>query len=198
MSSVGGGLTGRQQYGGYMTDITRTWPVGGKFTPAQRDLYTAVLNVQRRCVGLCRESADMSLNDIHQVSVDGLADELAQLGFSPSRDVPPFSFSFSLSPSFPPPPPAFLLPPSSSPSFSSPYPYPPHLLLLLLALPFPFPFPFPPYLLSSSLTHWRDQSLCKILYPHHVGHYIGVDLHDCATYGLVKKLHAGQVVTIEP
>ncbi|KAK5936735.1 aminopeptidase [Knufia obscura] len=31
--------------GGYISDITRTWPVKGKFSAAQRDLYQAVLNV---------------------------------------------------------------------------------------------------------------------------------------------------------
>ena len=37
-------------YHGYMSDITRTWPVNGHFTPAQRDLYCALLEVQERAV----------------------------------------------------------------------------------------------------------------------------------------------------
>jgi len=36
------------------------------------------------------------------------------------------------------------------------------------------------------------------LFPHHVGHYIGVDLHDCQFFGKGRPLKAGQVVTIEP
>ena len=37
-------------YHGYMSDITRTWPVNGRFSPAQRDLYCALLEVQERAV----------------------------------------------------------------------------------------------------------------------------------------------------
>jgi intermediate cleaving peptidase 55 len=40
--------------------------------------------------------------------------------------------------------------------------------------------------------------LANVLFPHHVGHYVGIDLHDCGSYGRVAKLKAGQVVTIEP
>jgi hypothetical protein len=34
------------EYRHYAADITRTFPVGGKFSPAQRDFYEAVLAVQ--------------------------------------------------------------------------------------------------------------------------------------------------------
>ena len=32
---------------GYGSDITRTWPVSGYFTPPQRDVYDIVLEVHR-------------------------------------------------------------------------------------------------------------------------------------------------------
>jgi len=35
---------------GYASDITRTWPVNGKFTPAQKDLYEIVLNANKECI----------------------------------------------------------------------------------------------------------------------------------------------------
>lgn len=35
---------------GYASDITRTWPVNGKFTDPQRELYQVVLNVQKKCI----------------------------------------------------------------------------------------------------------------------------------------------------
>ena len=63
-------LIGTQEFGGYISDITRTWPANGKFTDAQRDLYTAVLNVQRSCVSLCRESAGYSLDQLHKLGFD--------------------------------------------------------------------------------------------------------------------------------
>ncbi len=30
------------EYHGYVSDVTRTWPVSGRFSPAQRDLYEIV------------------------------------------------------------------------------------------------------------------------------------------------------------
>jgi len=114
------------EYGTYITDISRTWPVNGKFSPAQRDLYEAVLNVQRTSVALCRESANLSLDDIHGVTTRGLVDQLKLIGF----DV--------------------------------------------------------------------NMSNISQLFPHHVGHYIGLDVHDCPGYSRREKLRRGHCVTIEP
>jgi Xaa-Pro aminopeptidase len=36
-------------YGNYMSDLTRTIPVSGRFTPRQRKVYNAVLRVLRQC-----------------------------------------------------------------------------------------------------------------------------------------------------
>ncbi|KAH6690713.1 metallopeptidase family M24 [Plectosphaerella plurivora] len=114
------------EYGTYITDISRTWPVNGRFTPAQRDLYQAVLTVQRRGVSLCREDANVTLDDIHHQTTSGLHEELKALGFDVnSRDV--------------------------------------------------------------------DR-----LFPHHVGHYVGLDVHDVPGYGRRTPLKSGHCVTIEP
>ncbi|OZJ02425.1 hypothetical protein BZG36_04831, partial [Bifiguratus adelaidae] len=43
-------LDGGGEYAGYASDITRTWPVNGTFSPAQKQLYQAVLNVQKKCI----------------------------------------------------------------------------------------------------------------------------------------------------
>ena len=114
------------EYGTYITDISRTWPVNGKFTAAQRDLYQAVLNVQRTSVSLCRESANMSLEGIHEATTRGLITQLQAIGLDVSRNN-------------------------------------------------------------------IDQ-----LFPHHVGHYIGLDVHDCPGYSRREPLKKGHCVTIEP
>lgn len=75
------------EYGGYITDITRTWPVNGKFTDAQRDLYEMILRVQRSVVSLCREDADVSLDKLHHITENGLRDGLKALGFDMSGNV---------------------------------------------------------------------------------------------------------------
>lgn len=41
------------EYRYYASDITRTWPVNGAFSPAQRDLYQAVLTLQQELIDLC-------------------------------------------------------------------------------------------------------------------------------------------------
>ncbi|KAG9246933.1 peptidase M24, structural domain-containing protein [Calycina marina] len=114
------------EYGGYITDITRTWPISGKFSDPQRDLYEMILRVQRSSVSLCRESANMTLDKIHQVTEQGLRDGLKQLGFDMSVNA------------------------------------------------------------------------LETLFPHHVGHYVGLDVHDCPGYSRGVSLKAGHVVTVEP
>lgn len=114
------------EYGGYITDITRSWPVNGKFSDPQRDLYEAVLQVQRSSISLCRESSKMTLDKIHQITEHSLKEVLKALGFNVAGDA------------------------------------------------------------------------MEILFPHHVGHYIGLDVHDCPGYPRSVPLKAGQCVTIEP
>ncbi|KAK4984101.1 aminopeptidase [Elasticomyces elasticus] len=114
------------EYGGYITDITRTWPVNGKFTDPQKDLYDMVLKVQRSCVSLCREDADMTLDRLHRIAESSLKDGLQGLGFDMSGDA------------------------------------------------------------------------MNMLFPHHVGHFIGLDVHDAPGYPRTDRLRAGQCITIEP
>ncbi len=114
------------EVGGYITDITRTWPINGKFSDAQRDLYDAILSAQRKSVSLCRESANMSLDQIHQTTEQDLREGLTQIGFDTTGNA------------------------------------------------------------------------MDILFPHHVGHYIGLDVHDSPGYPRSRSLKAGQCVTVEP
>ena len=43
-------MDGGCEYGGYASDLTRTWPVNGKFTEPQKELYEIVLDVQKVCL----------------------------------------------------------------------------------------------------------------------------------------------------
>jgi len=38
------------EYKGYASDITRTFPVNGKYSPAQREVYDVVLDVLEKCI----------------------------------------------------------------------------------------------------------------------------------------------------
>ncbi|KAL8940848.1 MAG: hypothetical protein Q9216_002600 [Gyalolechia sp. 2 TL-2023] len=114
------------EYGNYITDITRTWPISGTFAPPQKDLYNAILSTQRTCISLCRANASNSLDKIHKIAEEALKDNLGQLGFDMSGN----------------------------------------------ALP--------------------------TLFPHHLGHYIGLDVHDTPGQSRKEPLQAGQCVTVEP
>lgn len=52
----------------YASDITRTFPVSGKFSAPQRDLYEAVLSAQKECVKRCKVEDEVSLNELHRTS----------------------------------------------------------------------------------------------------------------------------------
>jgi Xaa-Pro aminopeptidase len=74
-------LDGGCELYGYCSDVTRTWPVSGKFSGAQRALYEAVLHAHSACVAACRPGATM--RDIHALSVRLLCDALVGLGVAP-------------------------------------------------------------------------------------------------------------------
>lgn len=120
------------EYGSYSSDITRTWPLNGKFTDPQRILYEIVLNVQKdllRCV----------LNPVN--TLDELFDTMCfQLGKYLQE--------------------ANLIPKDKS-----------------------------------------GQELARAAFkfcPHHVSHYLGMDVHDTPLVSRSNKLVAGNVFTVEP
>lgn len=117
------------KYGGYCNDITRTWPVAGRFAEAQRELYEAVLRVQQQSLDMLRRRTELpgfSLHTLHCASVYFAAEELGKLGFRhPTKAV-------------------------------------------------------------------------HKLYPHSIGHFLGMDLHDCPSIGYDEELQPGMVITVEP
>ena len=65
----------------YTADITRTMPVNGKFTPAQRDIYDLVWRAQQAGFEACKPGA--KFGDINRTSHQVLAEGLASLGVLP-------------------------------------------------------------------------------------------------------------------
>lgn len=65
----------------YSSDITRTFPANGTFTPAQRALYDVVLAAERAGIAATRPGA--TLRDVHDASTRVLADGLCDLGIIP-------------------------------------------------------------------------------------------------------------------
>ncbi|MDA7956133.1 MAG: aminopeptidase P N-terminal domain-containing protein [Gammaproteobacteria bacterium] len=62
----------------YAADITRTFPVNGKFSGEQRAVYEAVLAAQRAAVDAVRP--DRALGDYHAAACETLTDALIDLG----------------------------------------------------------------------------------------------------------------------
>jgi Xaa-Pro aminopeptidase len=79
------------QFQNYCSDVSRTWPVGGRFSRAQRALYELVLDVQLRCIDLSRvgqyRGEPISLNTIHMVAAEELSRGLVKLGFLKGKTV---------------------------------------------------------------------------------------------------------------
>jgi Xaa-Pro dipeptidase len=64
---------------GYAADITRTFPVSGRFTRRQRDVYQVVLETQKECIR--RSRAGVISADLHVTSMRMIAEGLKDLGF---------------------------------------------------------------------------------------------------------------------
>jgi len=62
----------------YAGDVTRTWPAGGAFAPAQRELYALVLEAQKAAISDVRPG--VRFRDIHLQAARRLATGLKDLG----------------------------------------------------------------------------------------------------------------------
>ena len=65
-------------YANYASDLTRTYPVNGRFTPRQRAVYDAVLRVLRSSIA--RTTVGMKLRDWKRAAHVEMAAELVKLG----------------------------------------------------------------------------------------------------------------------
>jgi len=66
------------EYQGYASDITRTFPVNGRFSGPQRDIYELVLASQLACLDAVRPGAEF--HDYHKVAERVLAQGFIDLG----------------------------------------------------------------------------------------------------------------------
>jgi Xaa-Pro aminopeptidase len=133
------------QYRDYASDITRTWPCGGKFKNAQKDLYEACLNVQKFCIA--NLTPGLSIQQLYFIMMRKMSEELSSLGIIDQKDHDT------------------AIKPTDS--------------------------------ITDSLPMGHLQKLTKFC-PHDVGHYLGLDVHDCPEISKHASLEPGCVITIEP
>lgn len=69
----------------YASDVTRTWPVNGRFSPEQRAIYEIVLAAQKAAIDCVRPGR--SYDDAHKTAIGVIVDGLLETGLlSGSRD----------------------------------------------------------------------------------------------------------------
>jgi Xaa-Pro aminopeptidase len=69
---------GAETASGWAADLTRTWPVSGKFSPTQRDIYNIVLAAHDTCIAQMRP--DVEYREIHLLAATIIAEGLVDLG----------------------------------------------------------------------------------------------------------------------
>ena len=123
------------EYQYYASDITRTIPVNGRYTPAQKKLYNMILKTQLEIISMIKPGEKRS--KLQKKAVELLSQGMIDLG-----------------------------------------------------------------ILKGSLQQVIKKELYKKYYPHGIGHWMGIDVHDEAPYkyknGTEIPLKSGMVLTIEP
>jgi Xaa-Pro aminopeptidase len=66
------------EYNGYAADITRTFPVNGKFTKPQREVYDVVLDVQEQCVEYTKTGNTVKARQ--ELSIELLTEGMKKIG----------------------------------------------------------------------------------------------------------------------
>lgn len=69
---------GAETENGWASDVTRTWPVNGKFSPTQRDLYNVVLAAHDACISKMKPG--LEYRDIHLMGALIIAEGLVDIG----------------------------------------------------------------------------------------------------------------------
>lgn len=73
------------EYNMYCSDLTRTFPINGKYTARQKQVYDAVLRVMKQAKALLR--ADKSLNDYNMQAAAIMEQELLSIGLITQEDI---------------------------------------------------------------------------------------------------------------
>lgn len=122
------------EYNYYSGDITRTFPVNGKFSPAQKKVYEGVLKIQKEIIASIKPG--IYFKDLHKMGEEKLTDLMFELG-----------------------------------------------------------------LLSGKKEDVMKANEHRKYYPHGIGHWLGMDVHDAGLYfikGEARPIEVGMCFTIEP
>uniref|UniRef100_D3TND4 Xaa-pro aminopeptidase n=1 Tax=Glossina morsitans morsitans TaxID=37546 RepID=D3TND4_GLOMM len=68
------------EYGGYTSDITRTWPVNGEFSEPQKILYDIVLELQKELINIMLKEGGQTLDELFDTMCIKLGKYLQEAG----------------------------------------------------------------------------------------------------------------------
>lgn len=122
------------EYNYYSGDITRAFPVNGKFSAAQKKVYQGVLNIQKEIIAAIKPG--LYFKDLHKIGEDRLTDLMFELG-----------------------------------------------------------------LLNGKKDDVMKANEHRKYYPHGIGHWLGMDVHDAGLYfikGEPRPIEVGMCFTVEP
>lgn len=80
------------EYEHYTADVTRTFPVNGKFSPAQAEIYRIVYDAQEAGARTIRPGAYVS--DVHRAATEVIKDGLLKLGLITDKNTEQYRFWF--------------------------------------------------------------------------------------------------------
>lgn len=118
---------------GYISDITRCFPISGVYTSNQKTLYDALNYVHNQLLNYVQNIRPLRLNELYHFMLEQMAKNLGSIVF--------FQRNFS------------------------------------------------------------EKELikqCDILCPHHVSHYLGLDVHDSPSIPRIIDCQPGVIITVEP
>jgi len=72
------------EYNLYKSDISRTYPVNGKFSPRQKEIYSIVLEAQKKVLAAAKPG--MTIKELNQIVLDHYAKELKRIGLIKNDD----------------------------------------------------------------------------------------------------------------
>lgn len=72
------------QYNYYNADITRTFPINGRFTKRQKEVYEAVLRVNEKVINTIKPG--LSFKELNTISREWIAEECIKLGLIKNKD----------------------------------------------------------------------------------------------------------------
>lgn len=122
------------EYKYYSADITRTWPISGKFSSAQKRVYQKLLNLQKNLIDVIKPG--LVIKNHQQMAIEGLVDIMVD-----------------------------------------------------------------EKLLSGPKDQLIENNEFRKYYPHGLGHFLGMDVHDAGAYeigGSSRPYEEGMGVTVEP